>query len=270
MSFQLRHSVLLTICVMSQSAVYGQRIQEIHTESAQAETDPIEAPNPALDLKRVRQLIFKKTNEFRTGEKRTLLKSNPELDKAAKDFAEYLAETDKFSHTADGQEPWDRTAKAGYEHAIVLENIAYEYNSEGFTAEELAKDCEHGWENSPGHRKNLLDADVQDIGIALARSSRTGRYYAVQDFGRPKSATITFKVSNRIETPVKYTVDGQKQTAGPLQTITHERSRPPELRFSWDEKVKVTPAAKMTFHPANGTSFTIRMTDDDEITIESK
>ena len=63
-----------------------------------------------------------------------------------------------------------------------------------------------------------------------------GRYYAVQDFGRPKSAVITFKVSDRTDTPVTYTIDGQTFAAGPGQTITYERSRPPELRFAWNTR----------------------------------
>ena len=190
--------------------------------------------------------------------------------RAAQAFAEYLANTDKFSHTADGKEPWDRTTKAGYQHCIILENIAYEYNSAGFTAEALAGDFVRGWENSPGHRKNMLDPDVQDIGVGLARSSRTGRYYAVQDFGRPKSAMITFKVSNRTDTPVTYTIDGQTFTASPGYTITYERSRPPELRFPWGEKANVTQAARKVFRPASGASYTIRTTEGNTVTVDSQ
>ena len=205
----------------------------MQSESAEPRNGLIVEPKPALDLDRVEHLIFTGTNQFRTQEKRAALKTNPQLAEAAQAFAEYLADTDKFSHTADGKEPWDRTTKAGYQHCIILENIAYEYNSDGFTAEALAGDCVRGWEKSPGHRKNMLDPDVQVIGVGLARSSHTGRYYAVQDFGRPKSAMITFKVSNRTDTPVTYTIDGQTYTASPGYTITHERSRPPELRFPW-------------------------------------
>ena len=150
----------------------------------------------------------------------------------------------------------------------VLENIAYEYNSAGFTAEALAGDCVRGWENSPGHRKNMLDPDVQDIGVGLARSSRTGRYYAVQDFGRPKSAMITFKVSNRTDTPVAYTIDGQTFTASPGYTITYERCRPPELRFQWGDKANVTEAARKVFRPASGASYTIRTTEGDAVTVD--
>jgi hypothetical protein len=115
----------------------------------------------------------------------------------------------------------------------------------------------------------MLDPDVQDIGVGLARSSRTGRYYAVQDFGRPKSAAITFKVSNRTDAPVTYAIDGQTFSAGPGYTITYERSRPPELRFAWDDKAKVTEAARKVFRPATGASYSIRTTDAAIVTVDS-
>lgn len=99
---------------------------------------------------------------------------------------------------------------------------------------------------------------------------RTGRYYAVQDFGRPKSAMITFKVSDRTETPVTYTIDGQTFTASPGYTITYERSCPPELRFPWATKVTVMQAAGGVFHPTSGASYTIRTTKGDAVTIDSQ
>jgi len=269
-SYRLWGCLLLTVGVVGQTPVYGQKIQEVQSESAASANGPIAEPKPALDLVRVEQLIFTGTNQFRTQEKRGPLKTNPQLAGAGQAFAEYLAHTDKFSHTADGKEPWDRTTKAGYQHCIILENIAYEYNSAGFTAEALADDFVHGWENSPGHRKNMLDPDVQDIGVGLARSSRTGRYYAVQDFGRPKSAMITFKVFNRTDIPVTYTIDGQTCTASPDYTITYERSRPPELRFPWGDKVNVTEAARKVFRPASGASYTIRTTKGDAVTVDSQ
>ena len=235
----------------------AERIQEIQSESADPGNVRIAEPKPALDVTRVKQLIFTGTNAFRTQEKRGPLKTNPELAAAAQGFAEYLARTDKFSHTADGKEPWDRTTKAGYQYCIVLENIAYEYDSAGFTTEALAADFVHGWENSPEHRKNLLDPDVQDVAVGLARSSCTGRYYAVQDFGRPKSAMITFKVANRTDVPVTYAIDGRTFTAKPRYTMTYERCRPPEVRFRWGEKANVTQAARKVLHPASGASYTV-------------
>ena len=114
----------MAVCVSGQAPAYGQKIQEVHTESVDPGNGPIAEVEPALDLAQIEQQIFTGTNKFRIQENREALKWNPELAVSAKAFAEYMASTDKFSHTADGKEPWDRTTKVGYEHCIILENIA--------------------------------------------------------------------------------------------------------------------------------------------------
>lgn len=252
---------LLLVWILPQTPLYGQKMHETQTDKVIAVGSPIPATKTTPNLDQVKEMIFKGTNKFRTVEKRSELKVNAKLEAAAQSFAEYLARTDEFGHTADGKEPWQRTAEAGYKHCIILENIAYEYNSAGFTTQDLASTLIEGWKKSPGHRKNMLDPDVQEIGVGVARSSKTGRYYAVQDFGRPHSAIITFKIHNPNDLPVKCTIDGQSFTAEPGYTITHERSRPPELRFQWPTDAVVTPTAKEVFHPQTGTKYTVSKTD---------
>jgi hypothetical protein len=95
----------------------------------------------------------------------------------------------------------------------------------------------------------MLDPDVQEIGVGVARSIKTGRYYAVQDFGRPHSAAISFKIHNTSDVPIKYDIDGQSLSVQPGYTITYERCRPPELRFQWPADATVTPDAKESVPP---------------------
>jgi uncharacterized protein YkwD len=45
-----------------------------------------------------------------------------------------------------------------------------------------------GWKNSPGHRRNLLLAQVTEIGVGAAKG-RSGRWYFVQLFGSPPQVT---------------------------------------------------------------------------------
>ena len=252
---------LLLIWIMPHTPLYGQKMRETQTNKVLAIGDAVPAFKPTPKLDQVKELIFKETNVFRTTEKRNVLKLNDKLGMSAQSFANYMARTDEFSHTADGKEPWQRTAEAGYKDCIILENIAYEYDSAGFTTEDLAKAFIEGWKKSPGHRKNMLDPDVQEIGVGIARSNKTGRYYAVQDFGRPASAIIAFKIQNLTDVPVKYTIDGQLFTAESGYTITHDRSRPPELRFQWPADSIVTQSAKELFHAKPGSKFTVSKTD---------
>ena len=95
---------------------------------------------------------------------------NPDLTDAARDFAAYMARTSRYGHTADGSRPADRAASHGYEYCVIAENIAYAFNSDGYTTEELGKTFVEGWKHSPGHRRNMLDPDVAETGVAVARS----------------------------------------------------------------------------------------------------
>ena len=110
-------------------------------------TPPANAPPPppAPDLARVTQLIVERTNQFRKSEGRPEVAANDKLTAAAKTFAEYMARTLRYGHTADGSKPADRAAKQGYEYCLIAENIAYAYRSTAFTAEDLAKLFVEGW-----------------------------------------------------------------------------------------------------------------------------
>jgi hypothetical protein len=199
------------------------------------------------------------------------LTTNAKLAAAAAEFAKFMARTDKFSHTADGKEPWERATAHGYEYCIVLENIAYQASSKGFTTEKLVDGFMKGWKESPGHRKNMLDKDVTEIGVAVAYSKDTNKYFAVQMFGRPKSEEIVFKVSNQAGATVRYWVDGKAQSIEPRYTITHRQCRPPELAFHWtatDDKRPEKP--DKVLHPVQGAQYVIRKGRDGKFTVEKE
>lgn len=209
------------------------------------------------DLSTVARLIIEKTNRFRQQENRPSLTVNVDLVKAADYFAHYMAKTNKFGHTADGNQPADRVKKYGYDYCIVAENVAYEFSSAGFADQDLAEKLFEGWKHSPEHRKNMLDPDVSEIGVAVARSEETQYFYAVQDFGRPKSRAITFQITNDADETVHYEIAGRQFTLPSQYTRTHERCRPEELSVSLPNKEKEQPANTKKLRPANGDHFAI-------------
>jgi uncharacterized protein YkwD len=206
------------------------------------------ASDQTPDLSQVARLIVEGTNRFRRDHGLPELKENDDLTAAARYLAGFMARTDKYGHTADGKQPWDRTADHGYESCLVAENIAWEMNPAGFTTRGLADALVRGWENSPPHRKNMLDPDLKEIGVGVAHSEKTGRYYAVEDFGRPKADEIRFRVTNNTDATVKYTVDGKAVSLEPGYTMSHRTCRPPELTFEGSK----------THHPQNGARFVLR------------
>jgi uncharacterized protein YkwD/stress response protein SCP2 len=83
-----------------------------------------------------------------------------------------------FAHESpDGRQVWDRAVAAGYAYRKVAENIAAGQR----TAEEVVR----GWMGSPGHRANILDGDLTQIGIGRADGGSYGVYWT-QVFGTPR------------------------------------------------------------------------------------
>jgi uncharacterized protein YkwD len=248
---------LLGACLLSPAFCRGQTVEQRESETLERSGKAAAVQGKQPDLARAASLIVELANAFRRHKGLHELKVNPDLAKDARSFAEYLARTDKFSHSADGRQPSERAVASGYAYCIIAENIAWEYDSAGFTTGELARALLKGWKNSPGHRRNLLDPDVTDTGAAVARSDRTGRYYAVQEFGRPRSAAIVFRVSNETDQVARYTVDGKLYTLPPATTRIHELCRPADLDFEGAGDT-AAPEDASVFHPAPGARFVIR------------
>jgi len=238
--------------------------------SEEASRAALDRAGKSPDLRRVEQLVVELTNRFRREHGRGELRINPKLAKAAQEFAAYMAPEDKFSHTADGKEPWERTAAQGYEECLVAENIAWESNPRGLSTRSLAQALVKGWQNSPPHRKNLLDPDLTEIGVGVAYSKKTDRYYGVQDFGRPKSEAIDFRVTNETEEEVRYSVDGKDFSIKPRYTVTHHRCRPLELTFRLPQKTDAPAKKGEAFHPHGGTYYVVRKDPAGEYRVEEK
>jgi uncharacterized protein YkwD len=116
----------------------------------------------ALDAEIARSLI----NDYRKSKGLKPLKLNTELTEAAKDHSRDLAKWDRISHYgSDGSNPWDRVKRAGYKARLAAENVG--------TGQVDFKEVLRGWEESPGHNKNLLLADAHDMGIALVQDPKT-------------------------------------------------------------------------------------------------
>jgi len=192
------------------------------------------------DLREATGQLFSGTNALRVDAGRTALVRSPELAAAAGSFAEFMARTDEYGHEADGSDPATRAARAGYDACIVAENIAYQSLSTGFSTGELAQSLLDGWMDSPGHRVNLLAPDITELGVAIARSERSGRYYGVQLFGRPRSQSVEFTVRNNAGVPLGYDLDGEAQSLPVRTTVEHLLCRQATLAFRWPGRQPAT------------------------------
>jgi uncharacterized protein YkwD len=176
----------------------------------------------AADAGVVEGRIIDDTNGFRAEQGRRALTSDGRLTSAARLFARFLADSGEISHEADGRTPAQRAQEAGYDYCKIAENIGRLEHGQDLDEAEVAGLLIDGLKASPHHRDNMLDAEVAQIGVGVAPSPQlVGTYLAVQDFGLPASARISFKVVNRSARTLTYAVGGRPQQIAPYQVLVH-------------------------------------------------
>ena len=110
-------------------------------------------------------------NQERAARGLPALRFDPALARAAQAHAEDMVRNDYFDHVSlDGSDFSDRAGAAGYEGFATGENIA--------RGQESAAEVMRAWMSSDGHRRNILSAQSNEIGVGLEQ--RTW----VQVFGR--------------------------------------------------------------------------------------
>ncbi len=125
------------------------------------------------------------TNVDREAQQLQGLRINPKLVEAAQAKANDMAEKGYFAHqTPDGFDSWHWFELVGYDYAYAGENLAVDFGESG--------DVQIAWMNSPTHRKNILNENYTEIGIATAKGMYKGHEttFAVQMFGRPSAREV--------------------------------------------------------------------------------
>lgn len=119
------------------------------------------------------------TNQERLKYQLTPLITSPLLTQAAQAKAEDMREKDYFEHfrPSDSKTPWAFIEEAGFDWQIAGENLArgFSNNSQIVAA----------WMESSTHRKNILNPNYQEVGIATVQGIKNGQPIAitVQMFG---------------------------------------------------------------------------------------
>jgi len=169
MAFYARRAVLVWLLVLASACATPASPTEVGAEAGAA---------PPSD---VAGALVQLTNAERTGAGIAPLRANTRLMQAAQLHADQMARLGRLDHVLSGAQyprPEDRLAAAGYQWQAYAENIAMGQGS--------AAAAMDGWMHSSGHRANILNAGLTEIGIGFARDS-AGRPYYVQVFGNPRS-----------------------------------------------------------------------------------
>lgn len=134
------------------------------------------------------QRIFVLTNQDRTAQGLQPLHWDRSLAAAAAVHIDKMKDEKTLSHQYPGEpDVQARAAQAGAHFQAIAENIAM-----GYSAEAIEKQ----WMNSVPHRQNILDPQMNAIGIAVIE--KNGYLYAVEDFANANQALTRAQVEQKV------------------------------------------------------------------------
>ncbi len=140
------------------------------------------------DLQPQAEQLFAQANQSRVEQGAGPLKWDAGLAAAALAHCRRMAAEGEIAHRYGGEADLaDRAGQAGAHFSLIEENIAL-----GSYAEQIHA----GWMHSPGHRANLLNPNVDHVGIAVVRAN--GVYYAVADYARAVAVLSPSQVESTV------------------------------------------------------------------------
>ena len=144
----------------------------------------------------VELLMLSLINEERTSRGLDPLTINNDLNASSEDHSQWMLENDIFSHTGvNGTSSRDRIEAADYELEgswRTAENIGWQSERGDPGIDDDVANIHDSLMNSPGHRANILNPDLEDIGIGIELGDFNG-YDAVmitQNFGRTDAISV--------------------------------------------------------------------------------
>jgi hypothetical protein len=166
------------------------------------------------------------------------------LTNSAQGHSNWQASAQTMSHTgAGGSSPGDRIEAAGFNWQYMGENVAYGYDTEDSVMQK--------WMDSAGHRENILSANFNMMGSAVAYTGSTP--YWTQDFGNDGSGARNVPDCNgggsNTQTTQPATTPAKTTPATPAKTTT---PAPPSAPLTPERLglVPIQPATDGT--PSNG------------------
>jgi len=137
----------------------------------------------APNITQLKKDIFTNINEQRKQQSKNTLTENSMLTLAAEGKLKDMFAKNYWDHTSPtGEKAWVFINSTGYSYTVAGENLA-----RGFVS---AKSMTDAWMESPTHKKNILDKEFTETGIAVGNGIIDGKSatVAVQLFGAPSPA----------------------------------------------------------------------------------
>ncbi|MCA0969762.1 SafA/ExsA family spore coat assembly protein [Halobacillus litoralis] len=122
------------------------------------------------NIKSVEQQVIDLTNQERAKQGLSPLKGNWQLSRVARYKSRDMRDKNYFSHQSPTYgSPFEMMRSFNISYRRAAENIA--------AGQRTPQEVVNGWMNSPGHRKNILDPNVRQIGVGYAQGGSYGHYW---------------------------------------------------------------------------------------------
>ena len=175
--------------------------------------------------------VIQLVNKERLAAGLSVLSENSQLSKAAQDKVEDMVKNDYFAHTSpQGVSPWYWFEKNGYGYKYAGENLAINFTS--------AESQHKAWMASPSHRKNILNPNYREIGVAVASGKVDGEtsIITVQLFGALSGAIVKSEESK----PVQQEATAEDMTPAKNQETPNLISNMPTNIFKLPGDMKIS------------------------------
>jgi hypothetical protein len=154
---------LIVCLVLAASTVFGQTTAVRPLQGGRQEILQPEA-----------EQLFALANQARAAQGAGPLKWDPALATAARQHCVRMVAEGQIAHRYGGEpDLTERAGQAGAHFSLIEENVAIGPDPDAIHSE---------WMHSPGHRTNLLNPEVDRVGVAVVASR--GVLYAVADYAR--------------------------------------------------------------------------------------
>jgi hypothetical protein len=177
------------------------------------------------------QTVIQLVNKERLAAGISALSENSQLSKAAQDKVEDMIKNDYFAHTSPkGISPWYWFEKNGYDYKYAGENLAINFTN--------AESQEKAWMASPSHRKNILNPNYREIGVAVASGRVDGEtsIITVQLFGALSGAIVKSEEAK----PIQQEATAPDMTPVKNQETININSDMPANIFKLPENLKIS------------------------------
>jgi len=156
------------------------------------------------------KLIYERVNEERLKHNLPRLEWASDVAEVARRHSEDMALKEYFAHeNKEGEIVGERLEKAGIVFTVSAENL---FKCENYP--DIVEESVIGWMQSPGHRENILNDQVEETGVGVYKVVGKNEYYITQNFIRralkfiPLSSKLSEEEIDKIFNIVKDAITG--------------------------------------------------------------